>query len=335
VVIATHGRSFYILDDITALRQLTPAVVTEDLHLFHPPAAERNVGTARIGYYLSKPVDKLTIDIMDAKGQVIRSFTGTTEDDRRGAGRGGRGGEGEADAEEGGGGGRGGFTPPVPRKAGLNHFQWDLRYPGAKSFTGMILWGGSTQGPTAVPGAYQVRLTANGKTVTEKFEVLKDPRLDNVTVADLAQQFTLAMQVQDKFSEANEMVIVIRELKKQLDDRLKKSADADLKTAADHLRAKLTAVEEEVYQVRNRSSQDPLNFPIKLNNKLAALEASILRGDGKPTAASYEVFRVLQEKLGEQKRGLDAVLATDLPTINKLLSDRKVDVLAVSKIESK
>jgi photosystem II stability/assembly factor-like uncharacterized protein len=335
VVIATHGRAFYILDDITALRQLTPAVVTEDLHLFHPPAAERNVGTARIGYYLSKPVDKLTIDIMDAKGQVIRSFTGTTEDDRRGAGRGGRGGEGEADAEEGGGGGRGGFTPPVPRKAGLNHFQWDLRYPGAKSFTGMILWGGSTQGPTAVPGAYQVRLTANGKTVTEKFEVLKDPRLDNVTVADLAQQFTLAMQVQDKFSEANEMVIVIRELKKQLDDRLKKSADADLKTAADHLRAKLTAVEEEVYQVRNRSSQDPLNFPIKLNNKLAALEASILRGDGKPTAASYEVFRVLQEKLGEQKRGLDAVLATDLPQVNKLLSGRNLDVLTVSKIESK
>ena len=333
VVIATHGRSFYILDDITPLRQLTPTVVTEELHLFQPPAAERNVGAAGIGYYLSKPVDKLTIDILDARGQVIRTFTGSAEDERRG-GRGGRGGDAsEADSEEGGGGR--GFTPPVPRKAGLNHFQWDLRYPGAKGFTGMILWSGSTQGPVAVPGEYQVRLTANGKTATAPLEVRKDPRLDNVTVADLGEQFTLAMRVQDKFSEANEMVIVIRELKKQLDDRLKKDSPADLKTAAAHLREKLTAVEEEVYQVRNRSGQDPLNFPIKLNNKLAALEASILRGDGKPTAASYEVFRVLDGRLGEQKTLLDAVLATDLPAFNRILSARKLDPLTITKVESK
>jgi len=336
VVIATHGRSFYILDDITPLRQLTPAVVTEDLHLFQPPAAERNVGPARIGYYLSKPVDKITLEILDAKGNVVRSFIGSPDDDRRG-GRGGRGGaEGDAaGGEEGGGGGRGGGVPPVPRKAGLNHFQWDLRYPGAKSFTGMILWGGSTQGPEAVPGTYQVRLTANGKTVTDKFEVQKDPRLDNVTVADLAEQFTLAMQVQERFSEANEMVIVIRELKKQLDDRLKKNSDADLKTAADRLRAKLTAVEEEVYQVRNRSNQDPLNFPIKLNNKLAALEGSILRGDGKPTAASYEVLKVLEGKLSEQKKALDAALTTDVPAVNRLLAQRKLEDLAITKTESK
>jgi photosystem II stability/assembly factor-like uncharacterized protein len=335
VVIATHGRSFYILDDITALRQLTPAVVTEDLHLFHPPAAERNVGPARIGYYLSKPVDKITLEILDAKGQLVRSFIGSADDDRRG-GRGGRGGaEGDAAAEDEGGGGRGAFTPPVARKAGLNHFQWDMRYPGAKSFTGMILWGGSTQGPMAVPGTYQVRLTANGKTVTEKFEVQKDPRLDNVTVADLAEQFTLAMQVQDRFSEANEMVIVIRELKKQLDDRLKKNSDADLKTAADRLRAKLTAVEEEVYQVRNRSGQDPLNFPIKINNKLAALESSILRGDGKPTAASYEVLKVLEAKLGDQKKALDVALNTEVAAVNRMLAQRKLENLTITKTETK
>jgi len=187
----------------------------------------------------------------------------------------------------------------------------------------------------AVPGTYQVRLTANGKTVTDKFEVEKDPRLDNVTVADLAEQFTLAMQVQDRFSEANEMVIVIRELKKQLDDRLKKNSDADLKAAAERLRDELTAVEEEVYQVRNRSGQDPLNFPIKLNNKLAALEASILRGDGKPTAASYEVLKVLEAKLGDQKKVLDAALANDVPAVNRLLAQRKLENLTITKTETK
>jgi photosystem II stability/assembly factor-like uncharacterized protein len=337
VVIATHGRSFYVLDDITALRGLTPAVVTEDAHLFQPPAAQRNVGPAHIGYYLSKPVDKITIEILDAKGEVLRTFTGSAEEDRaRTAGRGGRGGgEAPADEEEGGGGGRGAAPPPVPRKAGINHYQWDLRYANAKGFTGMILWGGSTQGPVAVPGAYAVRLTANGTTVTEKFEVQKDPRLDNVTVADLAEQFTLATQVQERFSEANEMVIVIRELKKQMDDRLKKNQEAPLKTAIDAFRDKLTGVEEALYQVRNRSGQDPLNFPIKLNNKLAALAGSVERGDGKPTAASYEVFKLLDGKLSEEKARLDTILKTDLPLLNKLLVDRRLDSLKVTNTETK
>ncbi|MBZ5621145.1 MAG: glycosyl hydrolase [Acidobacteriia bacterium] len=354
LVMATHGRSFYILDDITPLRQLTPTLLTEDLHLFHPPAAERNLGAARIDYYLKQPADKITIDILDAKGQVVRSFTGSAEDDRAAGGRGGRGGRGGATAEGdagapaaeggdeaagtgggGGGFGRGGGVAPVPRKAGLNHYQWDQRYPGAKSFAGMIYWSGSTQGPVAVPGTYQVRLTANGKTLTDRFELEKDPRLDNVTIADLAEQFTLAMQVRDKTSEANEMVIEVRELKKQMDDRLKKNQDAALKTVLDSFRAKLTAVEEEVYQVRNRSGQDPLNFPIKLNNKLAALDASIGRGDGKPTAGSYEVFKVLSDLLAVQKARLDAALQTDLPAVDKLLTDRRLDPLIVTTTETK
>ncbi len=350
VVIATHGRSFYVLDDITPLRQLTPTLVTEDLHLFHPPAAQRNLGAARIDYYLNKPVDKITIDILDSKGQVVRSFTGSPEDDRAGArgGRGGRGGAGAAAAapegdaaagdnpdDAGGGFGRGGGSPPVPRKAGLNHFQWDEHYPAAKSFAGMIYWSGSTQGPTAVPGTYQVRLTANGKTLTDKFELQKDPRLDNVTIANLSEQFTLAMQVRDKTTEANDMVIEIRELKRQMDDRLKKNQDAALKTALDDFRAKITAVEEEVYQVRNRSGQDPLNFPIKLNNKLAALQSSIERGDGKPTAGSYEVFKVLTDLLAVQRGRLDAALKTDLPAANKLLAERHLEALTVTTTETK
>jgi photosystem II stability/assembly factor-like uncharacterized protein len=345
LVIATHGRSFYVLDDITPLRQLTPALVSEDVHLFQSPAALRNVGAARIDYYLAKPSDKVTIEILDAAGKTVRTFTGSAEEDRNRGGRGGRGAGGpgaavpadqqnEGGGDEGGGGGRGNFTPPVPRKAGLNHFQWDQRYPGAKGFNGMVLWGASTQGPLAVPGGYQVRLTANGKTLTGKLELQKDPRLDSVTLADLAQQFTLAMQVRDRVTAANETVIKVRELKKQMDDRLKKNQDAALQSALDKFREQITEVEEAVYQVRNRSGQDPLNFPIKLNNKLAALEGSIERGDGKPTAASFEVYSLLLNQLDDWTKKLASLLANDLPPINKLLADRKLDPLVATATET-
>jgi photosystem II stability/assembly factor-like uncharacterized protein len=342
VVIATHGRSFYVLDNITPLRQMRPEVVTEDAHLFRPPGVQRNVNQGRIDYYLAKASDKIQVDILDNKGQVVRSFSGPAVSGGRGGGGANAGDEEgggfppiEGAAQEGGGrGGRFGGNPAPPDKAGLNRFTWDLRYPGAKTFEGMIFWGGTTQGPLAVPGTYQVRLTANGKTLSEQFEVEKDPRIDSVTIADLTEQFSLAMKIRDEVTQANEMVILIRELKKQMDDRLK-GADAPLKTAMESFREKLSAIEEDVYQVRNRSGQDPLNFPIKLNNKLAALESHVMFGDGKPTAGSYEVFEVLTKRLKEEQGKLDEVLRVDLPRINKMLVSLQMQELVPSKTETK
>lgn len=354
LVIATHGRSFYVLDDITPLRQMTPTLSTADAHLFRPPSFQRNVNQARIDYYLAKPSDKIQIDILDAKGQVVRTFTGAPASAGRG-GRAGRGGDTAGGDESGGGfppveglpedpaagggggggrGGRGGGAVAPPDKAGLNRFTWDMRYPGAQTFKGMVFWGGSTQGPLAVPGTYQVRLVANGKTLTQQFEVEKDPRIDSVTIADLTEQFTLAMKIRDEVTQANEMVILIRELKKQMDDRLKANQDAALKTALNVFRDKLSAVEEDVYQVRNRSGQDPLNFPIKLNNKIAALGSHVSFGDGKPTASSYEVFDLLTKQLNVEQGKLDQILKTELPTANRMLADRKLQELVPSKTES-
>jgi hypothetical protein len=210
-----------------------------------------------------------------------------------------------------------------------------MRYSPAITFEGMVLWSGNTQGPTAVPGSYQVRLTADGQSFTEKLVIEKDPRLDSVTVADLAEQFTLALEVRDALSQTDEMVILIRELKKQMDDRLKSSTDAALKAPLDSFRDKLSVIEEEVYQVRNRSGQDPLNFPIKLNNKIAALGSSIEHGDGKPTASSYEVFKLLKERLAEQRSALDTLLKTDLPGVNKRLTDGSLKELVPTKTETK
>ncbi|MBV8817450.1 MAG: hypothetical protein JO022_03780, partial [Acidobacteriaceae bacterium] len=208
LVIATHGRSFYILPDIGVLRQDKPETATEAAHLFTPRDAMRSVNQANIDYFLKQASDKVVIDILDDKGQVIRTFTGVPADDKKKEGA-----DAASDDEE--------FGPPrarpPTRPAGLKRFTWDLRYPGAKTFEGMILWGARAEsGPIAVPGDYGVRLTANGVTQTAKFRVVMDPRLTDVSQADLVEQFRLASQVRDKVSEADDMVIQIRELKTKL-----------------------------------------------------------------------------------------------------------------------
>ena len=316
LVIATHGRSFYILDDIAILRQLSPQIANKNAHLFQPPTAVRGLSQATFDYYLNKEADKVTLEVMDSNGRLIRTFTGTAEDEKKRQ-------EAAPDGEE-------SFGPPAARppsrKAGTNRFTWDLRYPGATVFEGMILWSARVEsGPLAVPGTYQVRLTANGQTETQIFSIKKDPRLTNVTDADLTEQFNLAIQVRDKTSEANEAVIAIRELKKQINDRSSKAKQQKITEAGEAVSRKLSEIEEEIYQVRNRSNQDPLNFPIKLNNQIGALRRSIETGDGKPTSQSYLVFKELSERLAIQLKRLENAINVDLEAFNRVLMENKLD----------
>ena len=192
LVIATHGRSFYILDDITPLRQLSAGVLTTAAHLFTPHPVIRSVNRAGIDYWLAKEADTVTIDILDANGAVVRSYVGSPEAEKKG-----RAAAAEADDE---GGGRGGRVPPPARKAGGNRFTWDLHYPGAKTFEGMIFWGAQADaGPLAVPPA-SIRCVSprTGSRKARPFTITKDSRLTGVTDADLAEQFKLAIQVRDK-----------------------------------------------------------------------------------------------------------------------------------------
>jgi photosystem II stability/assembly factor-like uncharacterized protein len=308
LVIATHGRSFYVLDDISILRQIAGNLTTT--HLFTPRPTERSLDRgAVIDYYLPKEADAVTIDILDSTGKVVRSFLATPETEKKME-------ETRRRAEEdgGGGGGRGGAGLPT-RKAGGNRYTWDLHYPGATTFEGLILWSANVeQGPLAVPGNYQVRLTSNGVAETRPLKIERDPREIKITQADLEEQFKLATAVRDKTSEADEMVIKIRDLKKQIDDRVKKAPA--LGGAGERLSTHLSEVEEDVYQVRNRSGQDPLNFPIKINNQLGALLRTIETGDAKPTDQDYAVFKELSSRLEAIKKQMDAVLNSDLTTFN-------------------
>ena len=313
LVIGTHGRSFYILENISVLRQADRAMTSEPLVLFDPSDAVRSVSRGVvIDYYLKDPPEKITIEILDPKGQVVRSFS-NAEAAPAATPR-------PAEEAEEGGFRFQGAPPRVAAARGMNRFTWDMRYPNARDFPGMIMWSASTRGPAAPPGRYQARVTAAGVTKTQDFEIRRNAAVKTVTEADLQAQFTLAMQISQRVSEANGAVIRIRDLKQQIVDRTGKSSDQAIKTAGQSLIDKLTAVEGEIYQHRLRSGQDPLNFPIRLNNKLAALQGTVESGDYRPTDQSYTVFKELSGRLDKELARLEAVVKTDVAAFNAALS---------------
>ncbi len=317
LVIGTHGRAFYVLDDINVLRQATPQLTTNALHIFEPtdPLRGFDDGVA-VDYYLGQDASEVKIEILDAGGKVLRSFTGTPAD---------------KEPEPGEGGGFFGFRPPrVGVKKGMNRFTWDLRQEGAVVVPGMIMWAAQPQrGPASPPGQYAVRITANGQTATQDFSIGLDPRLRQagITEADLQEQYKLSIQVRDRVSEANNAVIQIRSIRNQVEDRIAKVPErrrAEIKALADQMMKPLTVVEQEVYQTQLKSNQDALNFPIKLNNKIAALAGVIESSDNKPTDQSYEVFKELNAALDKLLAQKDDVLKRELTRVNAAIKRQRL-----------
>ncbi|MGH7753865.1 MAG: glycosyl hydrolase, partial [Gemmatimonadales bacterium] len=206
-------------------------------------------------------------------------------------------------------------------EAGMNRAVWNLRVPDARRFEGMILWAGNLAGPVVVPDTYKVRLRVGGWSSTQAFELKRDPRV-STTQADLERQYAFLIRIRDRVSEANDAVRRIRAMKEQIDGvagRARRSGDAGrtVAAAADSLKARLSAVEEQIYQVRNRSSQDPLNYPIRLNNKLAALNGVVASADAAPTDQSLQLFDELSAALQVQLDRLKAIVDTEVPALNQ------------------
>jgi hypothetical protein len=222
-------------------------------------------------------------------------------------------------------------APParVPAQAGMNRFVWNLRYPDAASFPGLIMWAGNVTGPRVSPGSYQVKLTVDGKSQTQGFEIKKDPRLPT-TPEEYGKQLSLALQVRDKLTETNEGVVRIREARKQLEPYAARS-DKRVSDAAKELIKKLTAVEEDLYQTKNRASEDPLNYPIKLNNKLAHVLVVVANSEFQPTAQSYMVYEDLATQVNARMKTLNGLLTSDLAAFNKLVRDANVPAVQVNQ----
>ncbi len=355
LIAATQGRAFWILDDLAVLHQMADAVNARRAFLFKPEHVYRIQGggsgplppTAGIGknpphgavvyYYLKdRPAGQVTLEFRDSSGRTVKKFTSKAAELRPQA-------PGTAQTQ----------TPPeqpqapsgeeeltfgarpspvVTTDVGLNRFVWDLRYPDAARFPGLILWAGDLRGPLAVPGSYQVKLNVDGETMTQAFEVQKDPRV-TTSQEDLAKQFDLLMKIRDKLTEAHNAVTEIRDLRKQLDDLSMRVRDQSgarpLIEATLSLNAKLTGIEEALYQTKNQSSQDPLNFPIRLNNELAALGGVVASADSAPTDQSYVIYEERVGEINTQLRKLDQIMRTDLVALNQLVREQNIPAVIV------
>lgn len=279
LIAATQGRSFWIIDDLTVLHQAELGIENKAFHLFKPQDSYRidgvkrnssTVGTNRPGgvlmyYFLKeKPKEELKIEFFDSSNKPLRAFSTK---------------------------GINGDTLKV--KEGSNEFNWNLRVENAVGFDSLIMWSGNLRGPKVIPGTYKVRLTVDGQTQEETFKVLADPRYES-TQAELAEQYDFLLSVRDKLTETHQTIKLIRGYRSELDSLKRKPRN--LKT----IQTEMQEIEETLYQTKNRSGQDPLNFPIRLNNKLAHLNSVVGNGDYKPTDGAVEVRQELTEKIDVQ-----------------------------------
>ncbi len=335
LVIATQGRSFWVFDDLPILHQLSDAVRNSEAHLFTPKPTYRFASGGGFGrtsaggqnppngvviqYKLkNKPQGELTLEILDASGKLVKKFSSVADKGKAASG----------DSSEDDDSPQPAAAPAIaPSAPGLNRFVWDMRYPDSTSFPGMIYWAGNSRGPVAVPADYKVKMTVDGKVFSQPFAIRKDPRTEG-SIQDLQKQLDLSLQIRDKVSQANDAVIRIRDARKQVDDlvaraELMPSAKSAVE-AGKKLAKALTEVEQELYQTKNQSNQDPLNYPIRLNNKLAALLSSVQNSDTGPTVQSNQVFEDLATKTNSNLRRLEGLLANDLTAFNKLVRDANV-----------
>ena len=325
LVVATQGRSFWILSDLAVLRQLTEDVTLAEAHVFAPGRTYR-VGrdAVDVHYYLAtEPEAPITLDFLDSDGEIIRSFTSkesspSGEDD-----------EAAAPWRRGGGGSRN-----ASAEAGMNRFRWDMRYADAEKVPGAVMWGGSVRGPQAVPGAYEVRLTVGARALDCGFEIAGDPRVD-ATQDDYQAQFDLLIRIRDAVSEAHKAVNQIRNIRKQIKTMTAKAKEIDgmdsILEAGKTLNKNMTAVEVELIQTKSKSRQDPLNFPIRLNNKIAALAGVVSRSNGRPTTQSYDVFDDLYGQIEAQLATLKEIMESDVPAFNQLVRDQDIPAVWVEQ----
>jgi len=319
IIVATHGRSFWVLDDITPLHDLADNPRPGSFFFFQPKDAYRIRwgGSGREGdevgenpmsgvvlsYCLRNPVEKVTFEFMDQSGEVFMTMESTEEsaEERRSA--------------------------DIPTTAGTHRVSAFLQYPSFRGFDGMIMWAAGPRPIPAPPGTYTVRLTADNHTQMRSFRWLADPRSGS-TDADLQAQFDLVMRIRDRTNDANDAVYMICDIKEKVDKAVEESGNnRSLARAGSDLKEKLSVPEAEIYQVRNRSGQDPLNFPIKLNNKIAALLGVVLTGDYRPTDQAYEVFADLSAQLQVQLDTLQRILDADLAAFNQRLRRMNLDLI--------
>ena len=305
LAIASHGRGFWVLDNMAPLRQAEAGMTSEAMRLFEPPTAYRSADGVMLSYWLRDEPTEARLEVVSASGEVLRTLTPAVEGEERDRWSG----------------------AALPVEPGLNTLRWDLKADGWTAFPRMILWGVRTSAPTLPPGNYEVRLTVDGVTQTAPLEIEPHPWIDDVTVADMRAQFDFAMEIRDRVEDANQAVIAIRRMRTQVLERLEQSDDQELRERMHALMTAAGEVEANIYQVRNRSGQDPLNFPIKVNNRLANLLSMVEQGDGAPNQGMRDVFDIMSGRLDGYLEALEGVWYGEMAAANDRLEALGMDAL--------
>jgi len=335
LVAATQGRGYWIFDDLAFIRQVERGTFEQQVRLFTPSPARRlpvrstdkpghrgrnPADGVQIRYWLSEdlpPESEIELVITDKNGEIIRTFTRKPEKEDKDS-------KPPLDDDE----------RKLTAEKGLNLFEWDMRYPGVERFEKLVLWNDDLKGPRAVPGTYQATLTARGQNQAVEVTILPDPRV-NATHADLQAQFDFAWAVNRKLTQTHRAITRIRQTRTQIDDIESRTKDddqyADIVAAANEMKDQLTGIEEALYQTKMEARQDPLNFPIRLNDKLAGIMRSASFGDHPPSASTIAVSDELTAAIDEQLAKLDTVLGTDLTSFNELVASYSLPAVAVNK----
>ncbi len=333
LVVATHGRSFWVLDDITPLRQIDTNSASAQMILYKPQLAIRlhfpdqierrgPVGDdpplgAIIDYYFkTAPKDEVKLELLDSNGKLVRSLSSREKKEFEQPP------EWPDQVKE---------VTTIPAGTGMNRYAWNLRWETPVKIPGAFYTGTGPRGPVALPGKYTVKMTVGNQSQMQPLEIVIDPRVKTIDPADVEKQFALQMQVRDANAELHRAVNQIRELRaalKALHPRFE--SDSKLKPLleqADALDKKMNPVEEELIQVNMKGSEANLAFPDMLNELFDSFTSSLEAGDGAPTQQQYEVFKMLRGKLDQQLAAWKQLSSSDVPAFNDLI--KKSDVPAL------
>ena len=343
LIAATHGRSFWMIDDLTPLHQLSQEIINKNFYLFKPDKSYRmhqsggwgRVNTKLVGenhpngviinYYIKnlKENDKVRIDILDSENKIIQSYSNKNLDDTE-----------NNDSKPVLSNSQdidyaltGMNIKSLKVKSGGNRLIWDMRYPGFTSFDGMVLYSSPNVGPKAIPGNYNVKMYYNDDIINQDFTIVKDPRISN-TLDDYEEQFNFLIDVRNQVSRANQAIIDIREGRENL-NFIKKQVNKNdqLLDLINEFDQKITVIENNIHMTKNRSRQDPLNYGIRINNRLAFLMADSQRGDYPPTDQSKGFFKEIKKELDTELINLNKLLLEYTETINRKIEENNINRL--------
>jgi photosystem II stability/assembly factor-like uncharacterized protein len=345
LIAATHGRAFWVIDDISILRQMADSVSSRRAFLFQPDTAVRWFsgggrslttgqnprGGVYIDYWLENtPKDPIRLQFLDGAGKVIRSYTSehadsdsvTSTDSLAQKAR-----DARKDSLA--------YDPAdsvMSARAGTNRFVWNLQYPGARRLKNTVVDEGTLDGPVAPPGSYSARLIVGADTMTRTFGIIADPRVKTPR-ADLVAQFDAAIKARDRITDVVDAAQRIEDFQSQIDDRAARTKDQPyakrVSDAATPLRRRFEAIRAELYEVGCHVDQCTLDQPVKLYNMLITLNAQVQTGDYAPTKQHGEVFAELSGKVADQLRKLQQLEDTDLAALNRLLGELNLPAVFV------